>query len=61
MKPVMCVVCVFMQRMKTSKRNVVFICKLFHDTVSNLNFTASYDWLVVTNEMCRMWNKVVMA
>jgi len=34
--------------MKTSQRSVLFICNLFYDTVSNLDFTASYDWMVVT-------------
>lgn len=30
-------------------------------TVSNLDLIASYDWLLVINDMHRMWNEAVMA
>jgi len=51
MKPVSCVcVCVCIHtKMETPQRSVLFNCKLFYDTVSHFDFTASYDWMVVTN------------
>jgi hypothetical protein len=33
----------------------LFICGLFNDSVSNIDYKASNDWLVVSNQLERTW------
>jgi hypothetical protein len=32
-----------------------FICSLFNNAASNLNYTALNDWMTTNNELKKMW------
>lgn len=42
------------------KEHDLFICSLLNDSVSNLDYTASNNWLTVNNELQTLKNKTVM-
>jgi hypothetical protein len=38
----------------------LFICSLYNGSVSNSDYAAFSDWMIVNNELERMWNKMLM-